>query len=286
MAHVRQNLPSDRIRSVAADVRGKLLEFGLREKIKPGNRIAITAGSRGIGGLIDLLSGIADAVKTCGGEPFIIPAMGSHGGATPEGQAEILNRLGVYCQSAGAPIRATMETRELGRRETEPSLTWTGSRRKPTASLSLGRTKTHPESAAELASGLLKMCTIGLGKQTGAHQAHSHGLWDSVRAVPKVQLANRKFCAASRWSRTDTGNLRDRSRPAIVRRFSRSRYAPAAHCEISISLASHLRSLIFWLSMNSGRPFPGPGWTRTSSGTGGIRMHRTSRTTNASSSCL
>jgi hypothetical protein len=56
----------------------------------------------------------------------------------------------------------------------------------------LGRTKTHPESAGELASGLLKMCTIGLGKQVGAHQAHSHGLWESVRAVPKVQLAKAK----------------------------------------------------------------------------------------------
>jgi hypothetical protein len=57
----------------------------------------------------------------------------------------------------------------------------------------LGRTKTHPESAAELASGLLKMCTVGLGKQAGAHQAHSHGLWDSVRSVPKVQLAKSKI---------------------------------------------------------------------------------------------
>src|SRR5947209_9632504 len=91
MARVRQDLPADRVGNVAADVRRKLLEFGLREKIKPGNRIAITAGSRGIGGFVELLSGIAEAVKSCGGEPFIIPAMGSHGGATSEGQTEILN---------------------------------------------------------------------------------------------------------------------------------------------------------------------------------------------------
>ncbi len=82
MAKVRQKLPSDHIVDVRKDVRQKLLDSGLRDKVKRGNRIAITAGSRGIGGLIELLSGIADAVKSCGGEPFIIPAMGSHGGAT------------------------------------------------------------------------------------------------------------------------------------------------------------------------------------------------------------
>src|SRR4051812_1465597 len=193
MAHVRQNLPPDRIANVAADIRGKLLEFGLREKIKPGNRIAITAGSRGIGGLVELLSGIADAVRTSGGEPFIIPAMGSHGGATPEGQAEILNRLGVSGQSAGAPIRATMETHKLGRSSNGAVAHLDRFAAEADGIIVLGRTKTHPESAGELASGLLKMCTIGLGKQTGAHEAHSHGLWESVREVPKLQLEKAKI---------------------------------------------------------------------------------------------
>jgi Domain of unknown function (DUF362) len=193
MAHVRQNLPSDHIEDVRADVKQKLLASDVRQKIKPGNRIAITAGSRGIGAFIELLSGIADAVKSCGGEPFIIPAMGSHGGATPEGQTEILNRLGVSEQSTGAPIRATMETHELGAAENGAIAHLDRFAAEADGIIVLGRTKTHPESAAELASGLLKMCTVGLGKQTGAHQAHSHGLWDSVRAVPKVQLAKAKI---------------------------------------------------------------------------------------------
>ncbi len=193
MAHVRQNLPSDRIDDVRQDVSQKLLGFGFREKVKPGNRIAITAGSRGIGAFIELLSGIADAVKSCGAEPFIMPAMGSHGGATPEGQKEILNRLGVTEQSTGAPIRATMETHALGRSENGAIAHLDRFAAEADGIIVLGRTKTHPESAAELASGLLKMCTIGLGKQTGAQQAHSHGLWDSVRAVPKIQLAKSKI---------------------------------------------------------------------------------------------
>lgn len=192
MGHVRQRLPQDRVENVAGDVRGKLLGFALREKIKPGNRIAITAGSRGIGGFVELLSGIVDAVKSCGGEPFVIPAMGSHGGATAEGQTEILSRLGVNAQSVGVPIRATMETQELGPSSSGAVTHLDRFAAEADGIIVLGRTKTHPESAGELASGLLKMCTIGLGKQTGAQQAHSHGLWDSVRAVPQVQLAKAK----------------------------------------------------------------------------------------------
>jgi hypothetical protein len=143
--------------------------------------------------LIELLSGIADAVKSCGGEPFIIPAMGSHGGATAEGQAEVLHRLGVTEQSSGAPIRATMETQELGSAENGAVAHLDRFAAEADGIIVLGRTKTHPESVGDLASGLLKMCTIGLGKQIGAHQAHSHGLWDSVRAVPKIQLAKSKI---------------------------------------------------------------------------------------------
>jgi len=193
MAKVRQKLASDHIGDVRRDVAQKLLDAGLRDKVKPGNRIAVTAGSRGIGGFVELLSGITDAVKSCGGEPFIIPAMGSHGGATAEGQAEILQRLGVNEQSTGAPIRATMETREVGAAENGAVAHLDRFAAEADGMIVLGRTKTHPESVGELASGLLKMCTIGLGKQVGAHQAHSHVLWDSVRAVPKLQLAKSKI---------------------------------------------------------------------------------------------
>jgi hypothetical protein len=193
MAKVRQKLASDHIADVRKDVREKLLDSGLRDKVKPGNRIALTAGSRGIGGLAELLSGIADAVKSCGGEPFIIPAMGSHGGATAEGQTEILNRLGINEQTAGAPIRATMETQDLGPAENGAVAHMDRFAAEADGIIVLGRTKTHPESVGELASGLLKMCTVGLGKQLGAHQAHSHVLWDSVRAVPKIQLAKSKI---------------------------------------------------------------------------------------------
>lgn len=193
MALVRQSLPPNHIADVRSEVRERLVALGLGRSIKPGQRIAITAGSRGVGGLVDLLAGIADAVKLFRADPFIVPAMGSHGGASAEGQTEILRRLGVTEQATGATLRATMDTRDLGISQSGAAAHIDRIAFEADGIIVLGRTKTHPESAAELASGLLKMCTIGLGKQTGAQQAHSHGLWNSVRAVPKLQLAQSKI---------------------------------------------------------------------------------------------
>jgi hypothetical protein len=188
MARVRQQLPAEHIEHVADDVRDKLLAWGLASRVQPGDRVAITAGSRGIGSFVELLSGIVEALKTCGAEPFIVPAMGSHGGSTADGQAEILRRLGVTVERIGAPVHATMETHHLGVSESGAAAHVDKLAFEADGIIVLGRTKTHPESTGPLASGLLKMCTIGLGKQVGAHQAHSHGLWESVRAVPKLQL--------------------------------------------------------------------------------------------------
>lgn len=193
MARVRQDLPSDHIEDVEGEVRSKLHAFGLAQRVQGGQRVAITAGSRGIGGLVELLKGIARAVRDCGGTPFIVPAMGSHGGATAAGQEEILRRLGVSEQSVSAPIEATMETVEIGVSESGAVAHIDKHAFDADAIIVLGRVKTHPESVGTLASGLLKMSTIGLGKQVGAHQAHSHGLWPSVAAVPKLQLATGKI---------------------------------------------------------------------------------------------
>jgi hypothetical protein len=162
----------------------------LAGKIRPGYTIAITAGSRGMGDMPEILAGICEAVKDLGGKPFIIPAMGSHGGAVPEGQAEILNKLGVTEAVVGAPIRATMDTVELGVSETGAKVHLDKFASDADGIIVLARVKTHPQAGEQssLASGLLKMTTVGLGKQAGAFEAHSHGLWDSVRTVPKVLL--------------------------------------------------------------------------------------------------
>jgi hypothetical protein len=193
LARVEQRLATEHIANVRLETRQKLLDAGLQGKIKPGARIAITAGSRGIGGFVELLSGIVDAIKAAGGRPFLVPAMGSHGGATPKGQTEILKRLGVSEASVGAPIRATMETVGVGTSSSGAIAHLDALAAKADGIVVLGRVKTHPENTAGVASGLLKMVTVGLGKQIGAQEAHSHGLWDSVKAVPQLTMAQAKI---------------------------------------------------------------------------------------------
>jgi len=190
IALITQHLPADHIPDVRRHTCESLLDAGLRERVKPGARIAITAGSRGMGGYVELLRGIADAVKAAGGEPFLIPAMGSHGGATPEGQTEILHRLGATEAASGAPIHATMETVTLGTADNGAVAHLDRCAYDADGIIVLGRVKTHPEYDPRIASGLLKMVTIGLGKQAGAQSAHNHRLWDSVLAVPRVTLAH------------------------------------------------------------------------------------------------
>jgi hypothetical protein len=189
MVRVRQNLSTEHIRDVRDDVRQKLIGSGSLDTISSGQKIAITAGSRGMGGFTDLLGGIIDAVKQKGGEPFIVPAMGSHGGAVEAGQVEILHRLGVNESELGAEFRATMKTHALGTVSTGAIAHLDDIVASSVGVIVLGRTKTHPENREGIASGLLKMVTVGLGKQAGAQEAHTHGLWDSVRMVPKLTMS-------------------------------------------------------------------------------------------------
>jgi hypothetical protein len=192
-ARVRQHLSSEFIADVRRETRERLLSAGLRDKVRPGAVVAITAGSRDMGGFVELVSGCVDAVRACGGEPFVMPAMGSHGGATEEGQTEILRRLGITDESVGAPIRATMRTHALGTSETGAVAHLDDLAAAADGVIVLGQTKTHPENTAGVASGLLKMVTVGLGKQAGAQEAHTHGLWPSVLAVPKLTMSSAKI---------------------------------------------------------------------------------------------
>ncbi len=189
MVKVRQALPPDHISDIAGGVRQQLQAAGLADKLKPGHQVAITAGSRGMGGFTEILAGIVAQVKACGAHPFLIPAMGSHGGATAEGQVAILHGYGITEESIGCPIRATMETVCLGRAENGAAVHYDRYAYAADATIVLGRCKTHPILHEGNGSGVLKMTTIGLGKQAGAQEAHAHGLAESVQQVPKIALA-------------------------------------------------------------------------------------------------
>ncbi|MEZ0327096.1 MAG: DUF2088 domain-containing protein [Fimbriimonas sp.] len=191
MALVRRQFPDDHIADVRAETRGRLLAAGFRAA--PGQRIGMTAGSRDMGGFVELLRGIADAIRSFGAEPILLPSMGSHGRATVEGQTEVLRLLGVTEESIGAPMLATMATIELGESATGAMAHLDEAASHLDGLIVLGWTKAHPESTEGIASGLLKMTAVGLGNQPGARQIHIHGLWESVRAVPQVTLAQAKI---------------------------------------------------------------------------------------------
>jgi hypothetical protein len=193
MAKVRQLLPHDKLDDVEGVVRGGLRQLNLSKRIQKGHRVGITAGSRGAGGTVDALRATIAEVRAEGGEPFIIPAMGSHGGATPEGQINILACFGITEKALGVPIDARMETVVLGKGYNGYEAHYAGAAKEADAIIVLGRTTVHPnlkagEKSDGVASGLLKMTMIGLGKQKGAESAHHSGLAASILQVPDLQL--------------------------------------------------------------------------------------------------
>jgi hypothetical protein len=146
------------------------------EKIKPGMSIAITAGSRGLADLPELLAAIVAQVRDRGAHPFVVPAMGSHGGATAEGQTALLAKLGITEQTVGCEIRSSMETDEIGTLENGMSVRMDRHANAADGIILFNRVKPHTSFRAPNESGLAKMLSIGLGKQSGAEMCHSRGI--------------------------------------------------------------------------------------------------------------
>ncbi len=154
------------------------LEYLWNEKkipIRPGTRIAITGGSRGIAEYQRIMKKTVDLVKAAGGEPFIVPAMGSHGGGTVEGQKKMLENLGITEEAVGAPIISSMEVVEVNRTELGLPVYIDKNAWEADGIILLNRVKTHTSIREEYQSGLLKMMAIGLAKHKGAAMTHSLG---------------------------------------------------------------------------------------------------------------
>ena len=166
-------LGEDEIRKIIKDNFEKP-EF--KNTIKPGMKICITAGSRGVSNIVVITRAIVDNVRALGGEPFIIPAMGSHGGATAEGQRGILTAYNITEETMGCPIRATMETVRIGHaNEIGVDVQIDKYASEADGIIVVNRIKAHTGFKGKYESGLMKMMTIGLGKQAGAYVAHSAG---------------------------------------------------------------------------------------------------------------
>lgn len=193
MRAARQQFPTDAIDDVAAATRRTLETSGCLAAIKPGARIALCVGSRGLASLSDLVAATVAAIRAAGGEPFIVPAMGSHGGATAEGQTEMLATLGVTEQSCGAPIVSSMETVVIGETRvmvdgTSVSLPIYLDKHALAADgiVPINRVKPHTAFRGPIESGLCKMLAIGLGKHDGAMSYHRYGFGIFSEVVPAV----------------------------------------------------------------------------------------------------
>ena len=155
--------------------RAALENSGLLARLTTGKTVAIGVGSRGIANLPTIVRAAVDRLKEAGLEPYAVPAMGSHGGATADGQREMLAQLGVTEASIGAPIRATMEVKEIGRVPNGPPLYQGVDSMAADHAILVSRIKPHTDFRSHLESGPSKMCVIGLGKQFGAALMHAGG---------------------------------------------------------------------------------------------------------------
>lgn len=172
LVRIRQRFERTVIPDLASAVRSSLEQLDLARTIRPGQTVALTAGSRGIANIPQILKSTADFVKSLGGKPFLVPAMGSHGGGTAEGQRKILESYGITEEFVGAPIRASMEVVSLG--STAEGFPVVLDRHASEADHIgvVARVKPHTSFHGPIESGLLKMMMIGLGKHAGALEYH------------------------------------------------------------------------------------------------------------------
>ena len=159
--------------------------LGLDERVRD-KRIAIGIGSRGVAEIVTIARQLVALVKQGGGEPFIVPAMGSHGGATPDGQLDVLAGLGVTEASVGCPLLATMETDVLGETAAGYPLYIDRNVAEADGLIIANRVKIHTDFHGPHESGLLKMLAIGLGKETGAASIHQQGVFGLRNIMPEV----------------------------------------------------------------------------------------------------
>ena len=175
-------------RSVVADLQATLtagLE-PLQPLLRPGATIALAVGSRGIANIAQVVKITVEFIKGQGADPFIIPAMGSHGGGTAAGQTDVLASYGITSNSMGAPIRATMDTVELTSPDSPARVFMDRYAYEADGVVVINRIKPHPDYQGPYESGLVKMCVIGLGKHAQALEIHSSGIHGMREFIPPV----------------------------------------------------------------------------------------------------
>jgi Lactate racemase N-terminal domain len=189
MARVRQRFQRPVVDDIAGTVRLELRTKNLIKPVQPGQTVAIAVGSRGIANQPLVVRTIVEELRSAGGEPFIVPAMGSHAGATAEGQKAMLEGMGFTEGYTGAPVRSSMDTVELGRTNSGMPVLMDRFACEADHLIIINRIKPHVCFRGPYESGLAKLITIGLGKQRGADIAHNLGFGKMAAHIPEIASA-------------------------------------------------------------------------------------------------
>lgn len=184
---VEQRFPRDEIADVERAVRESVSALPVADLA--GKRVAVTAGSRGIPHIVEVLATVFADLRQRGAEPFLVPAMGSHGGATAEGQVEVLTGYGITEQSVGAPILSSMDAVETARIEGDIPLYCDRHAYEADGIVVVNKIKPHANYKGDIESGLCKMLVIGLGKRLGATMFHGLGFARFPEIVPQAAMA-------------------------------------------------------------------------------------------------
>ncbi|HXH12733.1 MAG TPA: lactate racemase domain-containing protein [Alphaproteobacteria bacterium] len=192
MYRIRQTFEGPAVADIPATVAAELARIDVASVIKPGQTVALTAGSRGVANIATIIKATVQYLQSIGAKPFVIPAMGSHGGGTAEGQLDVLSHYGITEATMGVPLRASMEVVQIG--ETPDGLpVWLDKYASEADHIGvINRIKPHTDFSGAIESGLMKMMTIGLGKYHGAQHYHranvQYGYEHVIRTVGRTVL--------------------------------------------------------------------------------------------------
>jgi Lactate racemase N-terminal domain len=186
IARVRRSYQQPELADVSATTVSAIHESRVVGRLKPASRIAITVGSRGIAAIARIVRATAEALRALEFDPFVVAAMGSHGGGTADGQRSLLRELGVTEDSVRCPIRTEMDTVVLGTNSFGLPIHFDRNAIEADGIVLLNRIKPHTSFTGRYESGLLKMLTVGLGKRQGAAQVHKLGLPGLRALIPEV----------------------------------------------------------------------------------------------------
>ena len=189
MTPVRQHVADEQVGDIGAEVRRGLRSLPLSEHVRPGMRVALAVGSRGISCLQVVVHSIIEEIAQLDGQPFFVPAMGSHGGGTAEMQRTIVEETGLQPEFMDVPVYSSMETVQIGATPDGMPVFLDAHAARADAIIAINRIKPHTSFRATWESGLMKILAIGLGKARGAEEIHRHGVVQAMPAAARVILA-------------------------------------------------------------------------------------------------